>query len=531
MGAPQIDGFSFETRLGRGGFSDVYLYRQQLPSRQVAIKVLNRDALDDHVRRQFTAEANLMARVSTHPAICTVYSAGIEANGLPYLVMEYCSGGSLGARFRHEQISVEQVLAIGVRMAAALETAHRAGIVHRDVKPANILLNDYGSTVLTDFGISAISSDFPDATQFREQAYATQSPVDDSPESLGMSIPWSAPETFDDDPNIDNRSDVFSLAATLYSLLEGRTPFEKSDAPNRAASIMARIQAGARQPFSRTDIPNALVEAIDICLQHDPSHRYQSSLEFAERLQHVEAELGLALTPIETTDVPVSESDMQTRRRVESPPELRQEKDHPVERARTSDARGSRPRKRRRLAIAAASVTAIAVIAVAAAIGVPRALSAGHEPTASPSVHASENAAATLAPFIDGLTVTSSDDDVTVTFPDDQAPPDELAGKVVDRGTSSEVVGPDSTIGFSYVTSDWLLDETAQLTFPEPGASAGSPTSVSDLEVALGVELLGLPEGSVIVTTGPPGLYLYLGPFTDAQFSTQVVVIRLDSVT
>ncbi|HEX4059214.1 MAG TPA: protein kinase, partial [Galbitalea sp.] len=98
--APAIDGFEYLSILGSGGFSDVYMYRQKLPRRKVAIKVLRVGSLDTPSRRQFVAEANLMAQLSSHPAIATIFAASISAEDLPYIVLEYCSGGSLGTTYR-----------------------------------------------------------------------------------------------------------------------------------------------------------------------------------------------------------------------------------------------------------------------------------------------------------------------------------------------------------------------------------------------------------------------------------------------
>ncbi|WP_374945780.1 serine/threonine-protein kinase, partial [Agreia sp.] len=151
---PEIAGFTHEQLLGSGGFADVFLYEQRMPRRRVAIKVLLSEALTEGARENFDAEANLMAQLSTHPSIVTIYQADIAPDGRPYLVMEYCSRPNLAARYRREKISVAEALRIGIQVAGAVETAHRAGILHRDIKPANILTTEYNRPALTDFGIS-----------------------------------------------------------------------------------------------------------------------------------------------------------------------------------------------------------------------------------------------------------------------------------------------------------------------------------------------------------------------------------------
>lgn len=153
---PTIPGFTYLRFLGRGGYSTVYLYEQHMPRREVAVKVMNSDMGDD-VAARFESEANLMAKVSTHPAILSVYGAGVSDEGSPFIVMEYCPPPSLGTILQREPLGVSQALSTAVQIAGAVETAHRAGIIHRDIKPANILFTHYRRPVLSDFGISAMS--------------------------------------------------------------------------------------------------------------------------------------------------------------------------------------------------------------------------------------------------------------------------------------------------------------------------------------------------------------------------------------
>src|SRR5690606_30214881 len=155
---PDIPGFTYIQLLGSGGFSDVYLYEQALPRRRVAVKVLLAHATGETARQQFVAEANLMAQLSTHPSIVTIYHADTAADGRPFLMMEYCPRPNRSVRYRSERISVAEAIRIGIRLAGAVETAHRIGILHRDIKPANVLTTDYGWPALTDFGISVMST-------------------------------------------------------------------------------------------------------------------------------------------------------------------------------------------------------------------------------------------------------------------------------------------------------------------------------------------------------------------------------------
>ena len=152
---PRLTGLVYDRVLGSGGFSDVYLYQQELPRRLVAVKVLAAEETTDESRRAFVAEANLMAQLSAHPYIVTIYNAAVTDDGRPYFVMEYCAGPSLAEQYKRAKFSVVDALRTGVRVSSAVATAHAAGILHRDIKPANVLTNAYGWPALADFGISS----------------------------------------------------------------------------------------------------------------------------------------------------------------------------------------------------------------------------------------------------------------------------------------------------------------------------------------------------------------------------------------
>jgi serine/threonine protein kinase len=277
---PNLPGFSYVRVLGSGGFADVFLYEQNMPRRQVAVKVMLAEVVNDHVRAMFQAEANLMAQLSTHPSILTVYQASVSADGRPYLVMEYCSA-SLGERYRREALPVAEVLRIGVKIASAVETAHRAGVLHRDIKPSNILTTAYGNPVLSDFGIAATLGE------------------SDSTEAVGLSIPWSAPEVLNDETSGTVASEVWSLGATVYSLLAGRSPFELPGGANRSADLIARIGKARPQPLGRPDVPARLEATLQRAMSKRPDARPRSALEFIRELQAVEQEIGVSQTSVE----------------------------------------------------------------------------------------------------------------------------------------------------------------------------------------------------------------------------------------
>lgn len=277
---PSLPGFSFIRVLGAGGFADVFLYEQNMPRRLVAVKVLLAEVVNDDVRRMFQAEANLMAQLSSHPSILTVYQASVSADGRPYLVMEYCSA-TLGQRYRAVQLPIAEVLSTGVRIASAIETAHRQGVLHRDIKPSNILTTAYGHPVLADFGIAATLG----------QAEAS--------DAVGLSIPWSAPEVLLDEVSGTVASEVWSLGATVYSLLAGRSPFEVPGGDNGTRALVTRIERAKLQPTGRPDVPPSLEAVLARAMSKRPADRQAGALEFIRDLQAVEEELALPQTPLE----------------------------------------------------------------------------------------------------------------------------------------------------------------------------------------------------------------------------------------
>ncbi len=279
---PELPGFRYVEPLGTGGFADVFLYEQQMPRREVAVKVLLADRISSGAAQEFADEANVMAMLSTHPAIVTIYQAGVAGDGRPYLVMEYCPRPNLQQRARKETFSVAEALRVGIQVAGAVETAHRAGVLHRDIKPANILVTAYNRPALTDFGIASTTG-------------ATG-------EAAGMSIPWSPPESFAEPPQSGPRTDVWALGATLYTLLAGRSPFERPGERNSSADLIERIENAALTSTARPDVPESLERVLDRAMAKSPDDRYPSAVAFARALQKVQIELSHSVTPIDIVD-------------------------------------------------------------------------------------------------------------------------------------------------------------------------------------------------------------------------------------
>lgn len=288
---PPLPGYKYISHLGSGGFADVYLYDQDRPRRRVAVKVLLSDLKTEDARRRFESEANLMAQLSSHPYIVTIFEAETTEDGHSYLAMEYCSRPSLDVRYRRQRFSVDEVLAVGIQVASAVETAHRAGIVHRDIKPANILVTDYNRPALTDFGISGTIGD-------------------DADDDAGMSIPWSPPEQFRGGPVDGVPVDVWALGATLYTLLAGRSPFVMPGQDNSQRELISRITNSPVPRLGRADVPESLELVLSTAMAKAPESRYSSAHAFALALQRIQAELNLSVTPFEVLAEPGGSDDV-----------------------------------------------------------------------------------------------------------------------------------------------------------------------------------------------------------------------------
>ena len=276
--APAIPGLSFIRKLGAGGYADVYLYEQALPARRVAVKVLRDSDLSRGVAQRFRSEANAMAQLE-HPHIVPVYATGSTADGRPYLVMMYYPRASLAERVKAERLTVPEALRIGIQLASAVETAHRAGLLHRDIKPANVLTSQYGTPGLTDFGIAAEVSEADDL-------------------DTGVSVPWSPPEVLYVTAPATARSDVYSLAATVWHLLVGRSPFEQPGRDNSHYALMKRIRDQPVPDTGRPDVPASLERLLKAGMAKDPGLRPANAMDFARSLQVIEQELRLPRTEI-----------------------------------------------------------------------------------------------------------------------------------------------------------------------------------------------------------------------------------------
>jgi serine/threonine protein kinase len=278
---PDLPGLHLQRKLGSGGFSDVYLYEREQPRMKVAVKVLKADVMDEAQRAQFVAEADTMGELAEHPYIVPVLSAGTAPDGRPYLEMRYYPGSDLAEKVRAQPLSVPEALRMGIQLASAIETAHRAGIIHRDIKPQNVLISSYGVPGLTDFGIAGRLGD-----------------AEEDDANVGVSMPWSPPEVLTGSSNGSHASDVYSLGATIWNLLVGRSPFSIPGDDNSQRALFTRIVHSKPPMTGRADVPSSLERLLSQAMSKKPEHRPRSAMELARHLQRVEQELRLARTEI-----------------------------------------------------------------------------------------------------------------------------------------------------------------------------------------------------------------------------------------
>lgn len=280
---PEIPGLRFIEVLGVGGFADVYRFEQL--GRTVAVKVLTAD-LTHNSQQAFEAEANQMARLSNHPSIVSIYHAGAAPDGRSYLVMEVCQPQTLESRIKVRPLTVAKALEITIQIAGAVESAHRMGVLHRDIKPANILFTEFGRAALTDFGISV-------STQDGQQGVG-----------VGVSPAWAPPEQVTKGQPMVPASDVYSLAATCWAMLGGRSPMVVPGGDNSNLALMARARNEPVPPLRREDVPEQLERVLVTAMAKRADQRFGSALELGRALQAIQATLHLPMTPIEVGEDP-----------------------------------------------------------------------------------------------------------------------------------------------------------------------------------------------------------------------------------
>ena len=287
--APEIPGFTLIDWLGGGGFADVFRYHDHSLDREVAIKVLHRGGSTDRARQAFRTEASLMAKLSSHPNIVSVFQMGVADDGRPFLVMEMCATQHLGDTSSRRPYSPAKAMELGIQIAGAVETAHRLGILHRDIKPSNIMFTAFGRPALTDFGIS-ISLD---------QGASAQ---------LAMSPLWAPPEQFGSSAgSIGPWSDVYSLSATVWALMVGHSPMYLPGESNDRLNLEARIRTMQVPRTLRPDVPEELERVLAVGMAKEAHARFQTAIEFARALQSVQGVINQPVTSIDVFTEPGQE--------------------------------------------------------------------------------------------------------------------------------------------------------------------------------------------------------------------------------
>lgn len=277
--------YAIESALGAGGMGEVYLAVDTRLDRSVALKILPGHLSSDPDRRaRFEREARVISNLS-HPNICTLYDVGREG-GVDFLVMEHLDGETLADRLARERMSLEQVLKIGAEIAAALDRAHRSGVVHRDLKPGNVMLTKTGAKLL-DFGLAKIAGDPAENTMATltgvRTAAQTDKPLTEQGTILGT-FQYMAPEQLEG-READARTDLFALGALLYEMVTGRKAFEGKS----QASLIGAIMHSEPPPISSLDPlnPPALDRLIKACLTKDREERIQTAHDVLLQLRWI----------------------------------------------------------------------------------------------------------------------------------------------------------------------------------------------------------------------------------------------------
>ena len=263
--------------IGAGGMGEVYRARDTRLDRTVAIKVLPTQLADSERRQRFEREARAVSALS-HPNICSLYDVGNQ-DGIDFLVMEYLEGETLAARLAKGPLPKDQLVRYALQIAEALAQAHRHGVLHRDLKPGNVMITR-GGVKLLDFGLAKLSQ--PHASTAAASELLTLSQDLTAKGTILGTLHYMAPEQLEGKPT-DARSDIFSFGAVLYEMATGRKAFAGQSAAGVIASILKQ------DPAPLTDreegMPDALDRVIRKCLAKDPDSRWQTASDLATGME------------------------------------------------------------------------------------------------------------------------------------------------------------------------------------------------------------------------------------------------------
>ena len=264
--------------IGEGAMGQVYLAEDQWLRRKVALKFLREEGEDEKARKRLLREARATAALD-HPFICKVYDTG-EMEGRTFIAMEYVEGKTLKQKLAEGVLEPREALGIAGEMAEALERAHLERIVHRDVKPSNVMLTDQGHVKVMDFGIAKRLR----APEGQEQEWSVS--LTDEVSTLGT-LPYMSPEQVRGQ-KVDTRSDLFSFGVVLYEMLTGLHPFRRPVAADTAAAILEKEPVPLRR--IRPELPQEAESLVTKLLAKDREDRWQSIEEVRSELARVPAE-------------------------------------------------------------------------------------------------------------------------------------------------------------------------------------------------------------------------------------------------
>jgi len=259
---------------------EVYRARDTRLRRIVALKILPTLSASGDLRVRFEREARAISALN-HPNICALYDMGRE-NGTDYIVMEYLEGETLAERIARGPVSLTQTLRYGIEIGEALQQAHRSGVVHRDLKPGNVVITS-GGAKLVDFGLAQTLQQ-----SVHTHAHESSSTTDVAPLTaegrIRGTLHYMSPEQIEG-KTVDPRSDIFSLGVLLYEMVTGRHPFEGAS----RAGILAAILSNDPPPIRslRPATPPALERVISVALEKDPERRWQSAQDVAQQLHWI----------------------------------------------------------------------------------------------------------------------------------------------------------------------------------------------------------------------------------------------------
>lgn len=289
----QFEGFSAVVALHAGVHSGLFQATEEITGRSVALKILVVDGVTRSALDAFARESAVLAALSSHPNIVTLFRAFALPDRRPVLVLELCRG-SIEDRLRQDAAySAQEAVSTTIKIAGALETAHRGGVLHRDVRPANILITDFGEPALSDFGVARLRSSIPAPAELFDFPS-----VHVAPELL---LGHEASEA----------TDVYGLASTLYEMLAGQPALEAYQGESPAATILRILRDPAR-PILDHEVPLELSDLVLWGLAKDPAARPPSVTWFAEELGRIEAGNGWPRTRTMVRD---PEGDVQAPKR------------------------------------------------------------------------------------------------------------------------------------------------------------------------------------------------------------------------